>query len=166
MTDTLPKVTLPAEFTPRLDFYWQNVAMYAVTLILYVVVRAIWESTLQHGQISVVVSDPVVVLLGVFVVFSTTGLIVNSLANRTVIISEHGITFTSRFHERTFSNDEIERISVGRDHRIKVRGVFSVIKIRIRDRRRLLRIRPALYHDEHAMVAALLALRGRKVRPQ
>jgi hypothetical protein len=164
MTDTLPKVTLPAEFTPRLDFYWQNVAMYAVTLILYVVLRAIWESTLQQGQISVVVGDPVVVLLGAFVLIATTGLVVNSLANRTVIISEDGITFTSRFHERTFSNDEIERISVGRDHRIKVRGVFSVIKIRIRDRRRLLRVRPALYNNEHDMVAALLHLRNRKAR--
>lgn len=159
MTDTLQPVHLPAEFRYRLDFYWQSMAVYAVTLIVYIVVRALWESTLQSGLVNIVLTDPVVVLLGSFVLISTIGLIVNAIARRTIIVTDEGITFTSRFHERTFVRSEIERLAVGRDHRIRVRGVFSVVKIRIVDRRRLIRIRPALYENEHALVSALLGFR-------
>lgn len=162
MTDTLPPMHLPAQFRYRVDPYWQAIALYAVTLILYAVVRAVWDATLQQdGLISVVLTDPVVILLGAFVVWSTTSLVFNAIAARTIIVTESAITFTSRFHERTFDRTEIERITVGRDQRIKVRGVFSVIKIRIKDRRRPLRIRPALYTDENGLVAAILHFRSK-----
>jgi cell division protein FtsL len=161
MTDTLQPVRLPAQFHYRVDPYWQAIALYAVTLILYAVLRAVWDSTLQQdGLVSVVLTDPVVILLGLFVVWSATSLIFNSIAARTIIVSDDAITFTSRFHERSFDRSEIERITVGRDQRIKVRGVFSVIKIRIKDRRRPLRIRPALYTDENGLVAAILQFRS------
>jgi hypothetical protein len=150
MTDTLQPVRLPAQFHYRVDPYWQAIALYAVTLILYAVLRAVWDSTLQQdGLVSVVLTDPVVILLGLFVVWSATSLIFNSIAARTIIV-----------HERSFDRSEIERITVGRDQRIKVRGVFSVIKIRIKDRRRPLRIRPALYTDENGLVAAILQFRS------
>lgn len=159
MTDTLPVVTLPVTVRYRYDFYWQTTALYAITLIVYIVVRALWERTLQVGLVNVVVTDPVVVLLGTFVVGSTIALVVNTIARRSVTVSDDGLTFASRFHTRTFTRDEIERVSIGRDRRIKVRGVFSVVKIHIHGRRRPLRIRPALYDREHVLVAALLGLR-------
>jgi hypothetical protein len=159
MTDTLQPVHLPAEFYHRYDFYWQSISFYAVTLIIYVVAKALWENTLQTGAVSVVLTDPVVVLLGVFVLGSTIALVVNRIARRTIIVSEDAISFTSRFHERTFNVSEIERIALGRDQRIRVRGMFSVVKIRIANRRRMLRVRPALYTNEHALVSALLSLR-------
>jgi hypothetical protein len=165
MTDALQEVPMPAEFKHRLDFYWQSTAVYAVTLIAYIVVRALWESTLQGGQISIVLSDPVVVLLGAFVVGSTAVLLVNSSIKRSIVVRNDGITFMSRFHERTFLRSEIERISLGRDPRIRVRGVFSVVKIRIVGRRRTLRVRPALYTNEHDLVACILSLRPKKGQP-
>ncbi len=165
MTDALQDVHLPAEFRHRLDFYWQSTAVYAVTLIAYIVIRALWESSLQGGQISIVLTDPVVVLLGAFVVGSTIVLLFNSAMKRTIIVTDDGITFTSRFHERTFLRGDIERISLGRDPRIRVRGVFSVVKIRIVGRRRTLRVRPALYTNEHDLTACILALRPKKVQP-
>lgn len=159
MTDTLQPVHLPAEFKYRYDFYWQSIAFYAVTLIIYVIGKALWENTLQTGAVSVVLTDPVVVLLTVFVVGSTVALVFNRIARRSIIVTEEGIVFTSRFHERTFGVAEIERIALGRDQRIRVRGMFSVVKIRIVGRRRMIRVRPALYTNEHALVSALLSLR-------
>jgi hypothetical protein len=165
VTDSLQDVRLPAEFRHRLDFYWQSTAVYAMTLIAYIIVRALWESSLQGGQISIVLTDPVVVLLGSFVVGSTVVLLFNSAMKRSIIVTDEGITFTSRFHERTFLRSDIERISLGRDPRIRVRGVFSVVKIRIVGRRRTLRIRPALYTNEHELVASILTLRPKKGQP-
>lgn len=157
-------VVLPAEFKVRIDFYWQAVALYALTLIAYIVVRALWESTLQQGIVTVVLTDPIVVLLGAFVIGSSLVLLFNWLARRTIVVKEHGITFTSRFHERTFTSDEIERIAFGRDQRIKVRGMFSIVKIKIANRRRPLRIRTALYDDEQGLIAAIMTLRKHHAR--
>ena len=150
---------LPAEFRAQHDPYWKSVAVYAVTLILYVIIKALWESTLQQGIVNVVVADPIVVLLGVIVLVSALSLIANIVSKRSIIVSEDGITFISRFHSRTFSLDEIESISIGRDRRVRIRGALSMVKIRIRDRRRALRVRPAVYENEQSLVAALLSLR-------
>lgn len=160
--DNVGTSQLPAHFRYRVNTYWQSLSVYAVTLIVYAVIRALWDTTLQQdGLVSIVLTDPVVVLLSAFVLWSAAALIFNSIADRRIAVGETGITFTSKFHERTFVGAEIERISVGRDKRIKVRGVFSVIKMRVKNRRRTLRIRPALYHDEHALVEAIIAFRSR-----
>jgi hypothetical protein len=164
MTETLPQVKLPARFAVRLDSYWQSVAIYAVVLILYVVIKAMWESTLQSGIVNVVVTDPMVVLLGLFVVVSIIALIVNLVSRRTIIVADDGITFVSRYHQRTFSIDEIDRIRLGRERRLKIRGVLSLVKVHIRGRRRSIRIRPAVYENEQDLVAALFTLRER-LRP-
>ena len=153
---TVQTPNLPATFAYRVDFYWQSIALYAVTLIMYAVVRALWDATLQEaGLVSVVLTDPIVVLLGLFVLWSIASLAFNSIADRTITVAESGITFSSAFHERTFTLDDIERIVIGPDRRIRVRGVVMVIKIRIRGRRRPLRIRPALYTNEEMLVAAM-----------
>jgi hypothetical protein len=159
MTNTLPKVALPAEFHVRIEVYWQSIAMYAVTLIAYIMIKAAWDSTLQQGLVNVVLTDPVVVLLGSFVVASVIALIVNITARRSVIIAEDSITYISRFHERSFHLDEIERIVVGGDRRARVRGVLAVVRVHIRGRRRPLRVRPGLYDNEAQLLSALLSLR-------
>ena len=159
MTDSLPSVQLPARFKMRLDSYWQSIAVYAVTLLIYVAVKAMWDTTLQSGIVNVVLTDPIVVLLGVFVMVSLTALVVNSITRRSILVTDNAITFLSRFHERTFTLDEIDKIVVGRNRRIRIRGRLSMIKVHIKGRRRALRIRPAVFEDETQLVGALLALR-------
>ena len=159
MTDTLKHVHLPAQFTVRVEPYWQSVAVYAITLILYVLIKALWDTTLQTGLINVVLTDPIVVLLSAFVLISVLGLILTMVTRRSVIVSDDAIAFLSRFHERAFKLDEIEKILVGRDRRIKVRGVMSHIKVYIHGRRRPLRVRPAVYENEEQLVAALMSIR-------
>jgi len=166
MTDTLTHVNLPAQFSVRVEPYWQSVAVYAITLIVYVVIKAMWDATLQSGIVNVMLTDPIVVLLGAFVLIAVLALVFTAVSKRTLIVSEDAIAFISRFHERAFTRNEIDRIVVGRDRRIKVRGVMSHIKVYIRGRRRPLRIRPAIYTNEQQLVAALMLLRHHLREPQ
>jgi len=133
--------------------------VYAITLIIYVLVQALWDSTLQQGIVNVVLTDPIVVLLGVFVVVSALALVANAISKRSIKVSNGGITFASRFHVRTFKHEEIVSITVGRDKRFRVRGALSLVRIRIRGRRRVLRVRPAVYENEQVLVATLLSIR-------
>lgn len=146
-------------FHVQLDFYWQSVAVYAVTLILYVIIRALYFSQLQQGLVVVVVNDPVVVVLGLFVALSVIALIVEVIVDRVIIVGPDFITFINRFHERTFTSDEIDRIIIGRDRRVRVRPTTQIVRLHIKGRRRPLRIRPALSDREDDLIAAVLALR-------
>ncbi len=148
-------------FTVRLEAYWQSIAIYAVTLIVYVVGQALWNSTLQQGLVNVVLTDPIVALLGTFVLVALIAVIINTAARRSIIISDDGITYVSRFHERTFRVQEIERIMMGGERRMRVRGVFAVIRVYIKGRRRPLRVRPGLYENDAQLVERLIGLRSR-----
>lgn len=147
-------------FTVRLEAYWQSIAIYAVTLIIYVIGQALWNSTLQQGLVNVVLTDPIVALLGTFVLVSLIAVVVNTVAKRSIIISDEGITYISRFHERMFRVDEIERIMMGGDRRMRVRGVFAVIRVYIKGRRRPLRVRPGLYENDALLIDRLMKLRA------
>lgn len=147
------------QFDAQMDSYWKSVAVYAITLLLWLVIKGVWESTLQSGSVHIEVSDPVVVLLTLFVVISVLSLVANMISQRAIIVTEDAIAFVSRFHERTFTADEIDKIVVGRERRIKVRGVLSMVKVHIKGRRRPLRIRPAVYENEQQLVGALMTLR-------
>lgn len=147
-------------FTVRLEAYWQSIAIYAVTLIVYVIGQALWNSTLQQGLVNVVLTDPIVALLGTFVLVSLIAVVVNTVAKRSIIISDEGITYISRFHERMFRVDEIERIMMGGDRRMRVRGVFAVIRVYIKGRRSPLRVRPGLYENDALLIDRLMKLRA------
>ena len=159
MTQTIQSTQLPMQFDAQLDSYWKSVAVYAITLLLWLVIKGVWESTLQSGSVHIEVSDPVVVLLTLFVVIAVLSLVTNMISQRSIIVTEDAIAFVSRIHERTFTADEIEKIVVGRERRIKVRGVLSMVKVYIKGRRRPLRIRPAVYESDQQLVAALMTLR-------
>lgn len=163
--DTNASGKLPVEFTIRIDQYWQSVAVYAITLIAYVIIKSMWDSTLQQGIVNVVLTDPVFVLLSAFVVASAVTLVTNIISRRSLVVNTDGITFRSRFHERTFTLDEIVSITVGSDRRIRIKGVLSVVKIRIKARRRVLRVRPAVYDDAEGLVAMLMALKQNRINP-
>ena len=150
-------------FTVRLEAYWQSIAIYAVTLIVYVMGQALWNSTLQQGLVNVVLTDPIVALLGTFVLVAVIAVVVNTITKRSITMSDDGITYVSRFHERTFPMHEIERIMMGGDRRTRVRGVFSVVRIYIKGRRRPLRVRPGLYDNDTQLIDRLMKLRAHVV---
>ncbi|MFN5875307.1 MAG: hypothetical protein ACK45E_03425, partial [Ignavibacteria bacterium] len=114
-------------FRMQLDFFWQSVAFYAVTLIVYVMVKALYDKTIQTGLVNVVLTDPVVVILGLFVVLSVASLIINSVSKRTIQVSGSSITFLNSLRKRTFELDEIDKIIIGKDRRRRASALTLTI---------------------------------------
>lgn len=151
------EIPLEQEFQLRMDFYWQAIAVYALALICYALVRG----TVWDGSITLTLQDPIVIVLGALVVGSCIWSLGNWYMRRSIIIGDSYIRFTNRFRSRTFQQKDIDVISIGRQKMLKVRGVYKLVKIRLRSRRRLLRIRPSLYEQEQALVQALIILKRR-----
>lgn len=147
----------PQEFSLRMDFYWQAIAVYALSLICYALVRG----TFWEGSLTLTLRDPIVIVLGALVLGSCLWSLVNWFMRRSIVVGESFIRFTNRFRSRTFQQHDIELISVGRQKMLKVRGAYKLVKIRLRSRRRLLRIRPSLYDNEQELVQALIILKRR-----
>lgn len=133
--------------------------MYAVALILYGLVRGVMGG-LPDATIKIVLLDPVLILLFAFVAGSSLALLVNWYMRREIIVTDNAIIFKNRFRERTIPLSSIDRIQIGREKIIKVRGAYKLVKIRLNTRRRLLRIRTSSFNNEHALVECLTNLKN------
>jgi hypothetical protein len=144
-------------FTPRLDFYWQSISVYAIVLIIYSILRG----SIDNWEMKIVLIDPVVILLSLFIVGSSFGLVFNLYKNKTIIIGKDYLIFKSRFGKHLYQITDIQKISLGKEKLIQLRGGHRMIRIKLKDRPRPLRIRPSSFWDDRKLVASMTRLRKR-----
>lgn len=143
---------------------------YVLTLIAYVAVRG----TVEGGKFEVVLRDPIVYLLAVCTAASLVGLGISALLGRRVIIRDNRLVFITRFKERVIQPEDIEWIGFRREE-AKVRGgrAYPTARFKLRNRRRLLRLRVANFERKSELARALkewttnnnvTLLRGKKKR--
>ena len=147
-------------FVYKLDIYYQAIAIYAATLVVYGAVLILTQHTMDF-----VLRDQVVYLLAICIIVSAVGLLINGISRRTVIIEHDEIIITSRFHRRTIPVSDIIWIRIGREKRMKVRGSYKVAKIKMRGRRRLLRLHTSLFSPEHDLIESLRGI-NQRMHPQ
>lgn len=137
-------------FAKRLDFYWQFIAVYSVALIII----ALFMGSIEDGRLSLALTDPPVILLAVFVLFSVIGFLYNYYMNKKLIVGKDYIIFKSRFRERKYHTSEIARIAFARERKKSLEGAaeIRIIKIRVKNRRRVIRLRTSSFLDEQDML--------------
>jgi len=144
-------------FKRKFEFYYQSVAVYAVALILYSLVRG----SFAESEFKIVFKDPIVYAFIVVLLYSIIILVFNMLYQRDIVVSDDAIIFQNRFDSKTINISEIEWIRVGRAKRMKVRGSFRVIKMKLKDQMRTVRINPVHFHQEQEMIETFNELSGR-----
>jgi hypothetical protein len=87
-------------------------------------------------------------------------LLSNVIRNRQLVIMTDALIFRSRFRERRVPYEDIERITLKRDHRKPNDGSFAVLKVHVADRRRVVRIRVANYEHEQKLYQVLKKLKS------
>ena len=153
-------------FKYKLDFYYQSALIYLVTLILYGGIRG----SLVEKKFEYVLNDPLMYMIIFFVIVSFVALAMNALRNRRLIIGERSIIFKHRWHERRIEVGEIEWMHVGRELRVQTSGRFQVVVFKLKNRRRLFRIRVGRYERDRELVhemqriAAIVPRRQRRRR--
>lgn len=147
-------------FKRRFEFYYQSVAVYAVALILYAVIRG----TFAESEFKLVFRDPIVYAFIVVLIYSVGVLVLNMLFQRDVMVTDDSIILQNRFDSRAINLSEIEWIQVGRPKRMKMRGSYRVIKLKLKNHLRALRINPVHFHDEQGMMEVFTEL-SRKITP-
>lgn len=135
-------------FKYKLDFYYQSALIYLVTLILYGGIRG----KFVEAKFEYVLDDPLMYVIVFFVVMSFVILALNSIRNRRIVIVGDTIIFKNRWHDRRITTEEIEWVHIGREVGVQTSGRFQVIMFKLKNRRRLFRIRVGRYEREKELV--------------
>jgi hypothetical protein len=135
-------------FKRRFEFYYQSVAVYAVALILYAIIRG----TFAESEFTLVFKDPIVYAFIIVLIYSLFVLVANMLYQRDIIVTDDSIILQNRFDSKAINFSEVEWIQVGRPKRMKVRGSYRVIKLKLKNHLRAVRINPVHFHDEQGMM--------------
>ncbi len=142
------------QFKRRFEFYYQSVAVYAVALIIYAAIRG----TFSESEFRIVFRDPIVYAFIIVLVYSVIILVFNLLYQRDVSLTDNSIVFQNRFDRKEISHSEIEWVRVGKAKRMKVRGSYRVIRLKLKNQIRAVRINPVHFHDEKEMMEAFKEL--------
>jgi hypothetical protein len=149
-------------FKYKLDFYYQQSLLYLITLLFYGGLRG----TITFERMPSLDADPLLYIILFFVFISSVVLVLNIARDRRLVIADDRIIFHHKFHEREIMLSAIEWFHVGRERMVQTAGRFQVIVFKIKDRRRLFRIRVGRYEREKELISEMQRIAERVPKPK
>ncbi len=137
------------EFRYRVDIYWRALALYLLVFVGYGVVR----SGVANGYVTVALTDPVSLLLLVFVLWTAAVLLWVWYRRPSIVVGKDYVRLRTRLRERWIRLQEMERLVLPR----RQRG-FGRIRIRLKGRRRIIVVRPFAYERPQELMHEFLRL--------
>jgi len=140
----------------RMDFYYQLLVIYFVFFVLYAVIKGqFFEEKFQ-----LVFNDPIIYILILFIAISLLIVVVNIIRNRQIILKSDRIVLKNRFGSREIFFNEILNIKIGRRRKRYEETPFRIIKIKLIQRRKLLRIRANEYERGPELIREFLKIKN------
>lgn len=134
----------------RLDFYYKSLIIYFVTLISYILIKG----NFTHATFEVVIKDPIIYLIIIFIIFFLTVLLTNAVRAREIIIDDRRIIFRNRFGQREVGINEILNVKFSREKKMRKeeKSTVRIVKLKLKDRKRFLRIRLSDFQNEAGLI--------------
>ena len=138
-------------FKYKMDFYYQQSLLYLVTLVLYSAIRG----TFTFERLPALGTDPMLYIIIMFVLISFIVLMLNKARGRKLVIAQDKIIFHNKYREREIAVSDIEWFHIGRERTVQTAGRSQVIVFKIKNRRRLFRIRIGRYEHEKDLLTEM-----------
>ena len=143
-------------FKYNMSFYYQSTIIYFVVFMIYAIIRGeFFEDTFI-----LITKDPIIYFFGIIVMISLVSLLYNLFKNKHLEITSDGISFVDRFKTRVFKKEEMSSISISRRRDSSKKNVFRLIRIRMKNRRRPVIIRPYDYENENDLINQIQELKN------
>lgn len=142
-------------FKPYLEFYWKFMAVCLVILVIWIGMKATFDRNILKSFIE----DEVVIFLIFLIVSSGISFLYNVFKNKTIIIDKDYVVFKNRFGEFKISIDDIEFVKFGRERLFQFKEKLRVIKIKTKNRRKLITVKPSRYLEEFDLYETLIKLK-------
>jgi len=138
-------------FKYKLDFYYQQVVIALVTLIAYAGIKG----SFIEDHFSFVFKDPIVYIITLYFFIYLTVLVLNLIRDRKLVISDEEMIFHHKYGERKIKFTDIEWMHIGRERLVQTAGRFQLIVFKLKNRRRLFRIRVGRYERHRELVSEM-----------
>ena len=135
-------------FKYNMSFYYQSTIIYFVVFALYLLIRG----EFVEETFTLITRDPIIYLLGAIVIISLVSLLYNLYKNKYLEISADGVSFVTRFGEKKIPVSQIGRIKISRQRGRMRNHAFLLVRIKLKNRRRSVIIRPYDYENEEKLV--------------
>ena len=135
-------------FKYNLSFYYQSTIIYFIVFILYVIIRG----ELVEDSFIFIVKDPIIYFFAFIVVFSLVGLLYNVFRKRFLEITDEQISFIEKSRSKVFRTEDIIQIKISKRRERFNNKVFRLIRLKIKNRRRPVIIRPSDYENEEVLI--------------
>ncbi len=147
--------TTTQTFQRKNTLYYISLLVYVIFFVVYILFTAtITDDTIMFGF-----RDPVFYIIGIFILHAVVMLLVNVARNQRLIIEPGRIVVKTRYSERVIPTSQIVRIVLRHERRNFYDGTYAVIKLRVVNRRRWLRIRASNWDREHELYALFQAMK-------
>src|SRR5690348_1802348 len=120
----------------RLDFYYQSLVIYLLFFAGYVILRGSTSVSFK-----VLYDDPIFYILIIFISIFLIIVIINIIRSPMIILKDDKIIMKNRFGSREILFSEIVNIRIGKKRRTTEDRPYKIIKLKLMNRRRQLRIR-------------------------
>lgn len=134
----------------KLDFYYKSIIIYLLFLVSYSLIRG----KFSEGNFSVVFNDPIIYIALAFVFFSIILFLLNLIISRQIIFEADKLIFKNRFRQREILFNDILFVKFSRERGKKIEGSrkIRIIKLKLKNRKRYIRIRVTDFYDERKMI--------------
>lgn len=120
----------------RMDFYYQSLVIYLLFFAAYVLIRGTVGESFKA-----LYNDPIFYILILFIIIFLFLVVLNIIRSPMIILKSDRITFKNRFGERDVLFSDILNVKIGRRRKREEEMTYRIIKLKLKNRRKQLRIR-------------------------
>ncbi len=120
----------------RMDFYYQSLVIYLIFFAAYVLLRGTMGESFKA-----LYNDPIFYILILFIIIFLFIVTVNIIRAPMIILQYDRIIFKNRFGEREVLLGDILNVKIGRRRKRDEEMTYRIIKLKLKNRRKQLRIR-------------------------
>lgn len=148
-------------FKYNMSFYYQSTIIYFVVFALYLLIRG----EFVEETYTLLTRDPIIYLLGAIVIISLVSLLYNLYKNKYLEISSEGVSFVTRFGEKKILLSQIKKIKISKKRERMANHVFRLVRIKLKNKRRSVIIRPYDYENEDKLLIKFEELKAKVEAP-
>ena len=137
-------------YKQRLDFYYNSLIIYLLFLVFYVLIRGEFSSE----RFILLFKDPILFIVIIFILFFLFVLATNYIRAKKLIFDNGKIILKNRFGQRELIKSDIIFVRYSRERKRfrEDKSQIRTVKLKLKNRKRLLRIRLSEFNNEKELI--------------
>lgn len=143
-------------FKYNMSLYYQSTIIYFLVFVLYVAVRGQFIG----GSFSLVF-DPIIWFFILILFAAFAAILYNLFLNKKLVVDENTISFVDRRKTKLYNISDIAFIKIAKERTYFNNNAFKLIRIKFKNKRGIIIIRPLDYENENDLMNRLVSLKSK-----